>query len=79
MTIVIQASASPAQDPIAGAGDTTSGPFTHLPIIIGSAEWNGPAHHLVATPSIFATQSYSAEQLEAIITRRTAMTTTLME
>ena len=79
MTTVIQASASPAQDPIAGAGVTTSGPFTHLPTIMGSAEWNGLAHHLVAAPSIFAIQSYNAEQLEAIIILPTATTTTSME
>jgi hypothetical protein len=79
MTTVTQASALPAQDPIAGAGATTSGLFTHLPITTGSAEWNGLAHHLVAAPSIFATQSYSAEQLEAIIILLTATTTTLTE
>ncbi|WP_205687942.1 hypothetical protein, partial [Ciceribacter ferrooxidans] len=74
-----QASASPAQDPIAGAGATTSDLFTRLLSNTGSAELNGHAPHLASVLSIFAIRLTSAVQHEVTAIHQIATTTMWME
>jgi hypothetical protein len=79
MIIISQASASSAQDLVAGAGVTTNDLFTRLPNVTGRAESNGLALHLTDVPSTFATRSTSAVQHEVTAIHQIATTTTWTE